>query len=848
MKSLLACTVASAAAFGGDAPVRAAAARNPSMLIRRQCAPVAQAPWEARNAAARAAARWEFGGDMMMPMPGGMREPFYDPRGSMGDEFMYGGPPMDPRMPRPPMDPRMPPPRGAAARAAARWNSDLPMPGGFDNRRPTPGGFSDGGGRNDFTFGPESQIGGGQSKMEDQWRYESYMRGGGAAPSRGADARAAKRGYGGDSSVRREERERTDDRQAESARAPDYDDDRAPPSGRQRPYDAPRQGGRRERAGYEGGGAAAESERRYGRGGAGRRDGGFAARRSYARDRPPFPPDGRFPDERFPDERFFDGPMADGRFPGGPMGDGRFPGGPMGDGRFPEERFPDERFPGGRTRNGRFPDGPMGDGRFPGGPMGDGRFFPDGGFPDGPMGDGRFPGARRARRPRRGADGDVRFNSVDYATGDNGRDRTSFNFGPESQIGGGQSAVENPAQYMKRGADDVAEARGGRTGDGMAPPNDAESERTTQRAARRRVVMPPRDPYGGGGGPTVGPVGADMYGTARNNAGTARDVTSGGGIGRPGRVGADHFGSARQEEAAAAATEAASYYGRRDGVSRTDDESDEAVEDDDEARDRASPPMRPPTATAAAPPRAEPRSAPREAAAGRASLPAAAAARELLSPVGYDPEASIEMTGGTLRTWLFQPSSVDQIQLVLSTEGGPLEADIELWHGPDKTPCKIRVSADDGQACPFVCILEIPDGDASTVAVRTPLKLVGGVDANVVAASAVVPSPKCVASLDPIQGAALRTYPFEPSGDGIEVLLDLDGRPLDGRIELLRPDDKQPQLAVELYTADGFAQPILCYLPTSNADDTVIRVVNEASGGYPMAAAVVPRARSDGPR
>jgi hypothetical protein len=198
---------------------------------------------------------------------------------------------------------------------------------------------------------------------------------------------------------------------------------------------------------------------------------------------------------------------------------------------------------------------------------------------------------------------------------------------------------------------------------------------------------------------------------------------------------------------------------------------------------------------------------------------------------------NILVQGGSLRTWSYKSPLVEQVQVTLSSEGRPIDGDVELWHRPVNTPCKMRIYIEDGLIRPFTAVLETPRGP-NTVAIKNIGQVEFPLTSYVTSENIETPNVECLSSGTTIQGGALKTYPFNPLVDSVQVLLRTDGRPLNSRIELLQGPNNNKQV-IEFYSEDGCDRPFFCIIETPGSGN-VIRVVNTAPIEFPMLASVVP--------
>jgi hypothetical protein len=210
----------------------------------------------------------------------------------------------------------------------------------------------------------------------------------------------------------------------------------------------------------------------------------------------------------------------------------------------------------------------------------------------------------------------------------------------------------------------------------------------------------------------------------------------------------------------------------------------------------------------------------------------------------WETTSPVTVQGGSLRTWSFTTPAIERVQVLLKSEGRPVNALVELWQGPDNSPQKMMVYIEDGSVRPFSAVIETPRGQ-NAIAIRNTgqmeFPLIAGVVADVGDDSdglGAVTKALASKAKKTIQGGAVHTYPFGSKVASVQIMLKTDGRPLNARIELMQGPNNNKQV-IEIYTEDGRERPFFVVIDTPGSGN-VVRIVNTATMEFPMTASVEP--------
>lgn len=228
----------------------------------------------------------------------------------------------------------------------------------------------------------------------------------------------------------------------------------------------------------------------------------------------------------------------------------------------------------------------------------------------------------------------------------------------------------------------------------------------------------------------------------------------------------------------------------------------------------------------------------------------------VMGATSYAPGTAV--TGDSLRTFTNAPYA-SQHHVSLTTDGRPLDTEVELWEGPNHAPTRLNVYSEDGYRHPFHATVGSygRNGYSKVTSVRNTGPIEFPVAASVSSSngpqsygSGRSVHPTFAGMADPswytstsqgmtIQGdGSLKTFSFGPGVDRVEVTLISQGMPIYATIELWGVGNHIKTIA-DLYNENGYDRPFTAAVELGSHGGTVA-VRNTGPMAYPLTARVEP--------
>lgn len=197
--------------------------------------------------------------------------------------------------------------------------------------------------------------------------------------------------------------------------------------------------------------------------------------------------------------------------------------------------------------------------------------------------------------------------------------------------------------------------------------------------------------------------------------------------------------------------------------------------------------------------------------------------------------------GKSRTTFQFPDVTRDTVQVVAETNGRPMNAEMELWIGPDWTPMKMKCYSEDGELRPVQTLIGTRKKSAqievrNTAPYEFPLS----------AAASYAPPPldelrERIPEMEQgkyVEGGSVYSVPFDPSAEQIQVFLKTDTRQLNTRVELLNGPNNVKQ-SYEVFTNNGVLNSLYVVFNAPGGGNT-IRLTNLATVEFPCKAYITP--------
>jgi hypothetical protein len=81
----------------------------------------------------------------------------------------------------------------------------------------------------------------------------------------------------------------------------------------------------------------------------------------------------------------------------------------------------------------------------------------------------------------------------------------------------------------------------------------------------------------------------------------------------------------------------------------------------------------------------------------------------------WETSSSMLIQGTSLETWSFPSPYVECVQMLMKTDGRPMNAKIQVWQGPENEPQTMSMFVEDGR--PFCAVVGTPRGIMNTIGI-----------------------------------------------------------------------------------------------------------------------------------